>query len=140
MLKIYYSMSGHFCDLRIISQWQKHRQPLNLSVWSRYFRIMPNQPILDDPGAALHQGPAERSSEGHMMSSINKGSFLPISFDVIEIDTWDRHQCVCFDRVPFHSVVMFCTQTVQKSVHSAQFTRLWCIGRRTTTNTIRATA
>ena len=65
---------------------------------------------------------------------------FPLSFDLIEIGTWDRHQCGCFGQVPVRFVVILCTQKVQKSVPSAQSIRLWCAGGRTANDTIRATA
>ena len=93
----------HFCDLTclrmhlpMIRQGQKYRLPLK--------RILPVQilPIYAELGyywwlwRSFASVTLRKVIRGHIMTSRDKYAFLPTSFDRIEIETWGRHQWVCY--------------------------------------------
>ena len=89
--------------LPIISQWQKYRLPLKRI---RPVQILKRHAELDYYWwlwSSFASVTRWKVSRGHMMTSRDKYAFLPISFDRIEIETWDRHQWVHFGQV--HHVI-----------------------------------
>ena len=112
--------SGNFCGLSRLRSTHapahyKSMAEISATIKARligsikYFRVMPDKAIIDDSGAALHQQPAERSSEvSRWRHEINTRFCLLLLDYRIEIETCDRHQWVRFGQAHHMICSMIC--------------------------------
>ena len=83
--------SGHFCDLPIISQWEKKSTPLYLH-WPKHIRVELYR--IGEVWTIRVKICIAYPSKGHLRSPDVTNRHLPITFDQKEIEPWDWCQYV----------------------------------------------
>ena len=88
--------SGQFCDLPIISQWEKNERHL---FWMKTFETHKHRfsDILDTLRRNIATTDSLSCRQGHFRSWKFTSSFSAISFDIDQLERWKYHRCVQAD-------------------------------------------
>ena len=91
--------SGQFCDLSIVSQWEKNERRLLDENHSKHYETSCYRCRIDTLSRNIVTGDPLSCRQGHIWSWKVTSSFSAITFDRDRLERWKHHRCVQADNM-----------------------------------------